>query len=58
MKVLKLYSMYYDNKDLGNSGLGDRELPHRSNCNKGVYNHDAGLYCPFCGALMKNPMRI
>ena len=140
MKITKLYSMYYDNKDLGNNGLGDylgefrhvkqlredfyvddflavnvetnelclilsreikgvgggicysvhpmktlgtykitgeidfaewkmvlddfddgagiRELPHCSKCGRGVYKHDAGLYCPFCGALMKNPMRL
>lgn len=38
-------------------GQGNRELPHCSKCNRGVYKHDAGLYCPFCGALMKNPMR-
>ena len=38
-------------------GLGNRELPHCSKCGRGVYKHDAGLYCPFCGALMKNPMR-
>lgn len=38
-------------------GVGIRELPHCSKCNRGVYRHDAGLYCPFCGALMKNPMR-
>ncbi len=139
METIKLYSMYYDNKDLGNSGLGDylgefrhvrqlredfyvddfiavntktnelclilsreikgvggglsysvhpmktlgdykiksdigfakwnmtlddfddglgnRELPHCSKCGRGVYIHDASLYCPFCGTLMKNPMR-
>ena len=38
-------------------GIGNRELPHCSKCGRGVYKHDAGLYCPFCGALMKNPMR-
>jgi hypothetical protein len=38
-------------------GIGSRELPHCSKCSRGVYKHDAGLYCPFCGALMKNPMR-
>jgi ribosomal protein S27AE len=38
-------------------GKGNRELPHCSKCGRGVYKHDAGLYCPFCGALMKNPMR-
>ena len=40
-----------------NGGVGNRELPHCSKCGRGVYKHDAGLYCPFCGALMKNPMR-
>ena len=38
-------------------GVGIRELPHCSKCKRGVYRHDAGLYCPFCGSLMKNPMR-
>lgn len=39
-------------------GIGIRELPHCSKCGRGVYKHDAGLYCTFCGALMKNPMKI
>lgn len=39
-------------------GVGNRELPHCSKCGRGIYKHDAGLYCPFCGALMKNPMRL
>lgn len=38
-------------------GNGDREYPHCSNCRRGVYRHDAGRYCPFCGVTMKNPMR-
>ena len=38
-------------------GIGNRELPHCSKCGRGVYKHDAGLYCAFCGAIMKNPMR-
>lgn len=38
-------------------GLGNRELPHCTNCGRGVYRHDAGSWCPFCGASMKNPMR-
>ncbi len=38
-------------------GVGNRELPHCSKCGRGVYKHDAGLYCPFCGALMKNPIK-
>ena len=32
------------------------EYPHCSNCNRGVYKHDAGSFCPFCGTPMKNPM--
>ena len=38
-------------------GKGERELPHCSKCKKGMYKHDAGKYCPFCGATMINPMR-
>ena len=38
-------------------GKGNREYPHCSNCKRGVYRHDAGSYCPFCGKPMKNPMR-
>ena len=38
-------------------GNGNREYPHCSKCNRGVYRHDAGSWCPFCGADMKNPMR-
>ena len=38
-------------------GVGNRELPHCSRCGRGVYNHDAGMWCPFCGAIMKNPKR-
>jgi hypothetical protein len=38
-------------------GVGNRELPHCSKCHRGVYKHDAGSWCPFCGAAMKNPMR-
>jgi len=39
------------------NGLGNREYPHCSKCGRGVYRHDAGSWCPFCGAAMKNPMR-
>ena len=39
------------------NGWGEREYPHCSNCNRGVYRHDAGSWCPFCGKPMKNPMR-
>lgn len=38
-------------------GLGNRKLPHCSRCGRGVYRHDAGMWCTFCGAAMKNPMR-
>ncbi len=38
-------------------GKGEQEYPHCSMCNRGVYRHDAGSWCPFCGAAMKNPMR-
>lgn len=38
-------------------GWGEHEYPHCSRCNRGVYRHDAGSWCPFCGAIMKNPMR-
>lgn len=38
-------------------GKEERELPHCSKCKRGVYRHDAGKYCPFCGATMINPMR-
>lgn len=39
-------------------GLGNRELPHCTNCGRGVYRHDAGSWCTFCGAAMKNPIRL
>ena len=39
------------------NGWGEREYPHCSNCHRGVYKHDAGSWCPFCGKSMKNPMR-
>lgn len=38
-------------------GVGNRELPHCSNYHRGVYNHDAGKWCTFCGAAMRNPKR-
>ena len=38
-------------------GVGNRELPHCSKCGRGVYRHDAGSYCPFCGAAIQNPMK-
>ena len=33
-------------------GMGERELPHCSNCHTGVYKHDAKNWCPECGAQM------
>ena len=33
-------------------GMGERELPHCSNCHIGVYKHDAKNWCPECGAQM------
>ena len=38
------------------NGWGNRLYPRCSKCYKGVYKHDAGKYCPFCGSKMKNPM--
>ena len=38
------------------NGWGEREYPHCYNCKRGVYRHDAGSWCPFCGKHMKNPM--
>lgn len=37
-------------------GNGSRVYPHCSKCYRGVYRHDAGSWCPFCGAAMKNPI--
>lgn len=48
------WRMVLDDFDDGN---GERVYPHCSNCHQGVYRHDAGSWCPFCGAAMKNPMR-
>lgn len=42
-------------KDDFDDGYGEREYPHCSKCGRGVYNHDAGKYCPFCGSPMLNP---
>ena len=39
-----------------NDGAGLREYPHCTNCFKAVYPRDAGKYCTFCGAVMKNPL--
>ena len=38
------------------NGWGEQKYPHCSACKRGVYKHDAGKYCPFCGREMKNPM--
>ena len=40
------------------NGFGNQEYPHCTNCGRGVYRHDAGSWCPLCGAVMKNPMRF
>ena len=47
--------MVLDDFDDGN---GNREYPHCSKCGRGVYRHDAGHWCPFCGEAMRNPIRI
>lgn len=52
--VLAEWKMVLDDFD---NGYGNREYPHCSKCGRGVYRHDAGSWCPFCGAAMKNPMR-
>lgn len=39
------------------NGWGEQNYPHCSKCNRGVYRHDAGSWCPFCGTAMRNPMR-
>jgi hypothetical protein len=39
-----------------NDGAGLREYPYCTNCSKPVYPRDAGKYCTFCGAVMKNPL--
>lgn len=48
------WNMVVDDYDDGN---GEQEYPHCSNCCRGVYRHDAGSWCPFCGSAMRNPMR-
>jgi len=66
-KNLKFWSMLVDVKEPENAewvmalddfenGWGNRKYPHCSNCKRGVYRHDAGSWCPFCGKPMKNPM--
>lgn len=66
-KKLGVWTMLVDTKENDNAewvmaiddfenGWGEREYPHCSNCHRGVYRHDAGSYCPFCGKPMKNPM--
>lgn len=67
-KKLGVWTMLVDAKEPENAewvmalddfenGWGNREYPHCSNCKRGVYRHDAGSWCPFCGAAMNNPMR-
>lgn len=53
-KAKSEWKMVVDDFD---NGFGNREYPHCSNCHRGVYMHDAGSWCPFCGEAMKNPMR-
>lgn len=53
--IIAEWKMVIDDFD---DGKGNRKLPHCTNCNRGVYIHDAGNYCPFCGALMKNPITL
>lgn len=59
----KLFTLESDNsaewimsEDDFENGWGYQEYPHCSKCNRGVYRHDAGKWCPFCGSTMKNPM--
>lgn len=52
---IKIYQEWKMVKDDFDDGNGEREYPHCSNCGRGVYNHDAGNYCPFCGSPMLNP---
>lgn len=33
-------------------GKGEQYYPHCSDCGTGVYKHDAGNFCPFCGTYM------
>ena len=40
------------------NGWGTRMYPHCSKCGRGVYKHDAGKFCPFCGTLIKNPITL
>lgn len=57
MSVKKIEAEWEMVLDDFNDGVGNRKLPHCTNCHRGVYRHDAGGWCPFCGAIMKNPMR-
>jgi len=53
--ILAEWDMVMDDFD---DGVGTRLLPHCTNCHRGVYKHDAGKWCTFCGALMKNPIAL
>lgn len=33
-------------------GKGEQNYPHCPECGRGVYKHDAGIFCPFCGTYM------
>ena len=54
-KIEAEWKMIVDDFD---DGFGNRQVPHCTNCGRGVYIHDAGSWCTFCGAAMKNPMRL
>lgn len=49
------YAEWIMSEDDFENGWGYKNYPHCSNCGRGVYKHDAGNYCPFCGKPMKNP---
>ena len=36
--------------------VGERPLPHCGSCGRGVYYHDQGNFCPWCGSPMTNPI--
>lgn len=57
MLVKKIEAKWVMALDDFENGWGEREYPRCTNCHRGVYKHDAGNWCPFCGASMKNPMR-
>ena len=56
-KELQISAEWVMTLDNFENGWGERIYPHCSSCGRGVYAHDAGNWCPFCGKPMKNPMR-